>query len=56
MMPLFAVLVGVGDLLLTNRIMHRTVLLDKVVYDAFLMLPSWLIHYWITACMRQSYM
>jgi hypothetical protein len=39
MMPLLAVMVGAGDLLLTNK--HWTVLrpLDKVVYDAFLMPP-----------------
>jgi hypothetical protein len=40
MMPLFAVLVGVGDLLLTNKIMHLIGLLDNVVYDEFLMLPG----------------
>lgn len=37
MMPLFAVMVGAGDLLITNK--HRTAL-DIVVYDEFIMLAG----------------
>lgn len=40
MMPLFAVMVGAVDLLLTNRHCIALWLLDKVVYDASIMLAD----------------